>query len=190
VPTPAAQPTFGPGQYFEEDDPNKPDFDRDTIQGNHEFGYAQLTENPEFFAVWVTDEDGTHYLIVDMDCQIMTGGPDPNSGFFNIIRNIDSKYTDIQQAERHKDTHENSASSFRWGETIAAIAWGGCVVLTEGLCLPLVGIFGGLAGLSLNKDNDAQIEEDNIEIYRQEIEDFQNDLNGLFVIGQAIYGNP
>ena len=89
-----------------------------------------------------------------------------------------------------REAHKNTSRAFQVGEVLAAIAWGGCVFLTEGLCLPLVGVFSGLVGISLNKDNDVAVQQATIEGYRREIEGYQSDLQGLFIIGQAIHGQP
>jgi len=91
VPTPAAQPTYAPGQIYEEDDPNRPIPEQSLIEGNQKFGYAQLVENPDLYVVWITDENGAHYLIVDKDSQVLTGGSNPDSGFFKIISSIEDR---------------------------------------------------------------------------------------------------
>jgi hypothetical protein len=73
---------------------------------------------------------------------------------------------------------------------LITIAWGACYFITEGLCLPLVGVFGGFVGLKNNKNNDAKIQDTIIEGLRRDVEDIQSDLKGKFRIGQAIYGQP
>ena len=72
VPTPI--PTLGPGQYFEEE--NKPDVS--LIEGGDEqFGYGPLKDNPSLYAMWMTDEDGTHYFVVPKGDDSLLGDKDP-----------------------------------------------------------------------------------------------------------------
>jgi len=188
--TPIPHPTFGPGQYFEDDDPYSPQFDDDLIVGNKKYGYARFEENPDLYAVWITNEDGTHYLIVEKDSEVLTGGTDPNSGFFTLIMRIEEKYEQIQTAVDQRDAHYTTEKNYRWGEVVTTVIWSACVIFTEGLCLPLVGVFGGLFGLSMNKENDAKIQETIIDGHQREVANIQSKLRGKFKIGQVIYDQP
>lgn len=156
--TPAPIPTFGPGQYFEEDNPNSPQLDDGLIVGDRKFGYAQLTDNPDLYSVWITDENGMkHYLIVDKDSEVLTGGTDPGSGFFTLVSKREEKFNLILVAVDQKDAHYETGEKFAGGIVVSAIVWGLCITATGGLCLPFGGVFGGFIGLTFNKDNDARI---------------------------------
>ena len=189
--TPAPSPTFGPGQYFEEDDPNSPQFDDDLIVGNRKFGYAQLTDNPDLYAVWITDENGMkHYLIVDKDSEVLTGGTDPGSGFFILVNNREEKFNLILVAVDKKVKHQETGDKFAGGIVVSAAVWGLCMIATGGLCLPFGGVFGGFIGLTLNKDNDAGIQDTIIDGYQREVANIERRLRGKFKIGQIIYNQP
>jgi hypothetical protein len=127
---------------------------------------------------------------VEKDCEVLTGGTNPNNGFFTLIDQMEDNYSQILMAVDQRDAYHNTSRNFKWGEVLTGIGWGFCVILTEGLCLPLVGVFGGFVGLSINKDDDARIQETIIVGLQREIEGIEKDLRGRFKIGQAIYRQP
>jgi len=54
----------------------------------------------------------------------------------------------------------------------------------------LAPVFFGLFGLEENKANDADTQEAKINEYRRDINRYENDLRGPYIIGEAIYGQP
>jgi hypothetical protein len=188
--TPVPAPTLGPGQYFEADDPNRPQIDDNMIKGDQKFGYAQLLENPDLYAVWITDSDGTHYLIVDKGSEVLTGGTDPNSGFFTLIRQRDEKFNLILTAVDQRNEHKSTGDLFAGGTVVTGVIWGACIIATGGLCLPFGGVFGGFIGLTFNKDSDARIQQTIIDGYQREVAQIESDLRGKFTIGKIIHGQP
>ena len=179
-----------PGQYFEENDSNRPEVDADTLVGDALFGYAQLVGDPSLTAVWITDSEGTHYLIVDSASDVLTGGGDPNNGFFQLANHRDQIHSQILVALDNRDAHHETADTFRWGTLAAAIGWAACAILTGGLCLPVVAIGAGALWYTENKDNDAQVQQNLIEGYQRDLADDERLMRGRFKIGQSLYGQP
>jgi hypothetical protein len=189
--TPMPTPTYGPGQYFEGDDPNRPELNKDLIIGDNDFGYARLTENPDLYAVWITDESGIkQYLIVDKKSEVLTGGTDPDSGFFTLIRKRDEKFNLILTAADQRNEHKNTGDSFAGGIVVTGFIWGACILATGGLCLPFGGVFGGFIGLTFNEDSDARIQQTIIDGYQREVAQIESDLRGQFTIGRIIHEQP
>lgn len=188
--TPSPSPTLGPGQYFEEVDKNKPELDSDTIVGDMRFGFAQLIDNPNLYAVWITDADGTHYLIVESKNEVLTGGSDPKRGFIYLADRRETLQDQILRTYDQMTKHYNTANNFRLGSGSGAIVWALCVWFTGGWCLPALGIAGAFYGLSENKDNDAEIQQILIEGYRDEFFNCEKFMRGKFKVGQAIYDQP
>lgn len=181
-------PTLGPGQVFERDDPNRPRLDPDTIIGYQGFGFAQLTENSKLYAVWITDGEGTHYLIVPHDSEVLTGGTNPDGGFFHLAPLLEPLFDQIKTAGDDRKEHHETANNFRVSTLVVGIVWGICVIATEGLCLALGGFGGGLFGGSMLKDNDAAIQQNAIDSLNRQLEDVERRMRGKFKIGQVLYG--
>jgi hypothetical protein len=181
---------LGPGQYYEEEDINKPELDPDTVVGDIKFGFAELTDNPGLYLVWITDADGIHYLIVESTSEVLTGGTDPKRGFFYLADRRDILQDQIISAYDQMTAHNDTANTFRLGAGGGAVGWAFCVWITGGWCLPALAIVGTFIGLSENKDNDAEIQQILIEGYREEIADCERYMKGKFKIGQSIYDQP
>lgn len=136
----------------------------------------------------MSDSEGTHYLIVPHDSEVLTGGTNPDGGFFHLAARRETLLAQVVDAFDQRTAHHETANDFRWGTFIAAVAWGACVIITEGLCLALGGAGAGFFGLSMNKDNDAEIQEILIEGKRTELDTLEGRMRGKFEIGQVIYG--
>lgn len=188
APTAGPTPALGPGQTFEKDDPHRPRLDPENIHGDPRYGYAQLTEDPDLYAVWITNAEGTHYLIVPHDSQVLTGGTDPGGGFFFLVSRQETLQGQIMTATGARNEYYKTGNKLRVGTGVVALAWAACAIFTDGLCLALGGLGGGFFGLSIVKDNDAAIQENLIEVHRTELENIQRNLRGKFTIGQVLYG--
>ena len=188
--TPAPSPTLGPGQYFEEDDLNKPELDPDTIVGDRKFGFAQIIDNPGLYAVWITDADGTHYLIVENTSEVLTGETDPKRGFFYLADRRKTLKDNILRTYDQMTKHRDTANNFRLGSGGGAFAWALCAWITGGWCLSALGIAGAFYGLAENKDNDVEIQQILLKGYRDEFTDCERLMRGKFKIGQTIYDQP
>ncbi|OGO15079.1 MAG: hypothetical protein A2Z14_05370 [Chloroflexi bacterium RBG_16_48_8] len=68
IPAISPHPTLGPWQYFDENDMNRPEVDL-IEEGNDLFGYGPISGSDNLYAV--TDEVGTHYLIVHKDSELL-----------------------------------------------------------------------------------------------------------------------
>ena len=142
VPTPI--PTLGPGQYFEEE--NKPDVS--LIEGGDEqFGYGPLNDNPSLYAMWVTDEDGTHYFVVPKGDDSLLGDKDPltdqrlKNGFNQFIEDRDKTVTDMRSKRDDIHAHQRSREiTFYTVSAIVGFVAGFCIVVTLGVCGAAVAI--------------------------------------------------
>lgn len=101
-PTPVA--TIGPGAYFEASDTNRPDIEY--IEGGDEqFGYGPVEGYPGLYAMWTTDENGTHYFLTDEGSEQLFGTIDPltqnrrEDGFVHFIQQRDDKVKEIEDKE-------------------------------------------------------------------------------------------
>lgn len=118
VPTPL--PTLGPGQYFDADDPGRPEIDPDGVVGDGAFGYMELAGEDGLYLVWMTDELGTHYLVVDENSDLLTGGADLEAGFFELAARREQLNEAVALARDQQATHQRSGRNLRWG-TIAIL---------------------------------------------------------------------
>lgn len=146
---PTKIPTVGPGSSFDEGDPNKPAVQY-TEEGDADFGYGPLVGDDELYAVWTTDENGTHYVVVHKDSALLrgsedtaTGGRHPN-GFDELVKQREAtkqKFVqEVTQAETRVDT---SNRSFSIGLGVALVGSAVCIFVSFGACAPLVAIGGG-----------------------------------------------
>jgi hypothetical protein len=71
-------PPVGPGQYFEEGDPNRPAVLG--VQGDEQYGWAHVAGHPELVLIWYTDTSGTHYLVLDGTSDAFLGSLDRATG--------------------------------------------------------------------------------------------------------------
>ncbi len=144
IPGAAPIPTPGPGQYFEEDDPNRPEVLREA--GDDSYGYGPLASNPDLYAVWVTDGSGTHYYIVDGDSDLIWGDADPlggrrDNGLDDIIGARSSLLAQIAELVAARESRENTSRNLFWTGVGGLLVATACVAATLGAC----GIFAGLA---------------------------------------------
>lgn len=69
IPTSVPIPTLGPGQFF--DDDAKPRLI--SSHGDDRFGWGELAEDSDLVLIWVTDEQGTQYLVAEKDSDFFLG---------------------------------------------------------------------------------------------------------------------
>jgi len=144
IPGAEAIPTPGPGQYFEEDDPNRPEVLREA--GDAFFGYGPLASNPDLYAVWVTDGSGTHYYMVEKDSDLIWGDADPlggrrDNGLEDLIATRSSLLAQVSELVGLRGSRENTSRNLFWTGIGGLVLTGVCVAATLGAC----GIFAGLA---------------------------------------------
>ena len=139
-------PTIGPGSTFEQGDTNNPGI-RFIEKGDTVFGYGPLNGSDELYALWTTDKDGTHYVVVDKDSILLRGGIDlaTNSryenGFDDLIKQREEKKNLLDQEVAKIDPQDNTANSiFNIGAAAATVGAVVCILATFGVCAPIVGI--------------------------------------------------
>jgi hypothetical protein len=185
-------PTLGPGQYFDEKDVNQPQVYL-IEEGDEFFGYGPVSGNDDLYAVWITDESGTHYLIVHKDSELLRGDIDPvtdkriGNGFdqmmdpwVQISEDIESKLGDInEQQESRMSSH---------GTALGIAGFGGliCVVVTGGACLVTVGL-AALAswGKGVFHNGQRRAEIARLEELQNNLIDEETRIVGKFEIGKA-----
>ena len=182
IPTPL--PTIGPGSTFEQGDTNNPGV-RFIEKGDTAFGYGPLKGSDELYAVWTTDRDGTHYIVVHKDSVLLRGGIDPatNSryanGFDELIRLREEAQklldAEVAQIDPHNDTANNI---FNIGAAVATVGAVVCILVTFGACAPIVGIgaaliVGGFASQSVARAHGAaaRVHADSVESIEGELTD-------------------
>jgi hypothetical protein len=189
-PLPTAIPTLFAGQYFEEGDLGRPKVDEDAMEGDLQFGFQRLTENPDLYMVWMTDADGTHYMILRADSDVITGGNDPESGFLFLVRQRERVQDDILTTIDNRDTYRRSARNFRWGTVGALVVAGILTFVAPPAALVFVGIAGGAFWASRAQDTNAEVQQNILEALQRQARDFEGDLRQGFRIGQAMESIP
>ena len=164
VPTPL--PTIGPGSSFEDGDTNNPGV-RFIEKGDTTYGYGPLEGSDELYAIWTTDRDGKHYVVVHKDSILLRGGIDPatnsryENGFDDLIQQREDQKNLLNQEVAKIDPHENTANSiFNIGAAAATVGAVVCVLATFGICAPIVGIgaalmVGGFASQAVAREHRA-----------------------------------
>jgi hypothetical protein len=133
VPTPI--PTVGPGQYFEEGDPALPQAGQ--RHGNNRFGWATIPGQPGLVLVWVTDDEGTHYVVLDSGSDLFLGSLDSVT---NTRREDGVEDYILQREELQRQRLATAGEGMGMGAALGVLAWG------IGLC-PVTGGGGCVAGV-------------------------------------------
>lgn len=105
-----------------------------SIVGDEEFGYGEIRDSGGLYAVWVTDERGTHYLIVDgSDPQLTT---DRQDHFASLV----SDRAEDQAAIDERMVEIDGERGLRYGLDVGSFATilvgaGACAFITAGGCI-------------------------------------------------------
>lgn len=131
-------PTVGPGQFFEEN--NRPDVGEK--HGSDDFGWAKVRGKPGVVLVWVTDENGTHYMTMDATSDAFLGTLDEATssraadGFEDYV---------VQAEEIERQRIATAAQGIGSGAVVGVFAWGLGVCPATGGAGCVAGIIGGIA---------------------------------------------
>jgi len=141
-PLPTPIPTVGPGQYFEDDDPNQPEVGQK--HGDDKFGWGMIVGEPGLVLVWITDREGTHYAVVDETSDLFLGSLDPVT---NTRREDGIDDYIAQRDELQSQVLVTHAEGIGAGLAVGVLAWGIglCPVTGGGGCA--AGVVGGVAVL-------------------------------------------
>lgn len=117
IPTPI--PTVGPGQYFEEDDPNRPEVGQ--VHGDGRFGWGRIKDKPGLILIWVTDRDGAHYAVVEESSDLFSGALDSATG-----TRRDDGFDDYiaQREELVQETVATHGEGIAAGLALGVLGWG------------------------------------------------------------------
>lgn len=185
-------PTLTSGQYFENGDINQPQVAL-IEKGNEKFGYGPISGNDELYAVWITDDKGTHYLIVHKDSELLRGDIDSVTKkriangidhmmepWLETLDEINEKIGDINEQQ------ENRMSSHGTALGIAGIGGLICVVVTGGLCLVTVGLAAlGAWGKGVFHNGQRRAEISRLEELQNELIAEENRIIGKLEIGKS-----
>lgn len=135
-----------PGIYYDFDDGNLPPLKSKV--GDDEFGYGDILGQDNLVLVWITDENGTHYLIMDKNSDDFLGfqprdaDGNPQGG---RLEDDGFKYW-VDQREQRVDDYNSARNQFRasgiigvgagLGMLICALTAGvGCIVTALGVAV-------------------------------------------------------
>src|SRR3990172_2921360 len=189
-PVPTAIPTVFPGQYCDTLDTGCPPVDEAAMEGDLQFGFQRLADNPDLYMVWMTDQDGTHHMIVRSDSDVLTGGNDPQAGFLYLIREREKTHNNILTTVDNRNTYLESAKEARWWTVGLLAATGLCTFFAGPVCLVGLGLAGGAWWASKTADTNASIQQNNLEALQDHLSDIEADLKFGFQIGQAMESRP
>ncbi|MEK9137249.1 MAG: hypothetical protein AAB393_09005 [Bacteroidota bacterium] len=153
-PIPTPLPTVGPGQFFEEEDPDRPMYLR-IVKGDEQFGYGPMNDEQTLYLMWFTDSNGTHYRVVDNTSQLLFGTVDPitgerrTDGFDMRIQDRQTLLPELAALNNQVEGEGRAADvSFSVSFLFLGVGFGICIVASAGVCAIATPLFGA-AALSL-----------------------------------------
>ena len=193
IPGVAVVPTPDSGQYFEEDDPNRPEVLREA--GDDWFGYGALASNPDLYAIWVTDETGTHYLIVESDSDLIWGDTDRQgerlgNGLDGLIQQRSSLLNQIAELVGLSESRDNTSGTLFQIGIGGLILAGICVAATLGGCGVVLGAAGAFLAPAFVIQGDARENDTQVEVLATQLHDLEQLIRNRFAVGLARTGTP
>lgn len=132
TPVPTPLPTLGPGQYFQDGDDNLPELI--TRNGDDEFGYGEIKGASDLYLVWVTDENGTYYLVVDKEDEYFSSETKPDD-FLDLMSERESILKEMRDIEIKITEQQGSRKGSDQGAIIIVVIGGVfCNIITVGGC--------------------------------------------------------
>ena len=177
-----------PGNYYEGNDPSIPEVIDGTKVGDARFGYGQLLEDPSLYLVWITEAGIRKYLVLESTSNVLTGGPDPKMGFFQLAAERENILNKKVIDQEKRDTDERTTHEFQLGTGIASTAWAVCAIVTGGLCTPFIGIAAGVYWISRSQNNKVNDHQIDIDGAIRDIAEKERHMRGKFTVGMREYG--
>jgi hypothetical protein len=177
-------PTLGPGQYFEEDDPNRPDPKKVLITsfGDDFFGYGRIRDTNNLYLVWVSDRDGTHYLIIDGNAP---GFMDParTDEFSDLIADMSSKQQAVLEKMAELQRERAAGRDYFFYSMLSGTIGLGCLISGQLQCSVPAGIaFFSFLGLGRTRNNDANAIDAELDSLMVSLGRINENLRGTFEI--------
>jgi len=177
APVPTPIPTLGPGQGF--DQSTRPEVI--TEIGDDEFGYGEIADKPGLYLVWVTDENGTHYLTMDgADPQFR--GSTRDDDFADLIEARTETLKELGDKQDEIDKHQVQRTTYDV-VALGIIGIGAlvCGVITGGLCFAPFAV-GALTavGNAAAQNGAAQSLQPTLDELQGELEQDEANLSGRF----------
>ncbi len=192
MPSLMPMPTLGPGQDFEDEEIDQSQIN--VLHGDDKFGYGQFLDNEDLYIMWITDEDGTHYLVVDEGNDVLFGKYDQLTGerredesFMQFLIERTVKQNQLSEIEREIEGKEKLRDGLFF--TGYVVLFGGlaiCIFASAGACsiaTPIVGTGGmGLAGTAVTEAVGVDNAMDRYNDKLKEIREDENTLLGRFTL--------
>lgn len=186
VAAPSPMPTLGPGQFLDEGDPRLPAEIR-IEKGDEQFGYGPWNDEQTEYLMWYTDDDGTHYRVVDSTSQILFGTVDPitgerrDNGFDKKVEERESRKVELSDLNVALRGEERAFDkSVKFSAILLGVGLGICIFASAGLCTLATPILaaGAVAGMTFGVQisSDHATISDFIDAKKTEIETVENDL--------------
>lgn len=183
-------PTPGPGQAFESEDPNRPKV-AFIEGGDNRFGYGPLAEDGSLYAIWATDESGTHYLIVEKDSEFLVGSESGLRGYQDFIADRDPISRTIALTNTSRTSHDRTAETFaKIGFPILIVGAVVCEVVSLGACSPVIALGAGFLIPAFSNQQSARGEDDLIEVYNRQLRGFEDQLVGKYRQAESALSGP
>lgn len=138
LPTPL--PTVGPGQLFDEGDSAIPQVGQ--THGDDMFGWGKIVGESGLVLVWITDENGTHYVVVDDGSDLFLGSLDEVTG--ERMKDGIEDYIE-RRSELEKQRLAIAGEGISSGAAVGILAWGLGFCAETGGAGCVVGLVGGIA---------------------------------------------
>lgn len=145
-----------------------------------------MPEDPSLYLIWTTNENGTHYTVVSVDSDILSGGENPDMGFLTLVDQREQLHTNIELARDNRETKRSNATLLRW-RTIGLLAGGVvCTIASGGLCgLALIGIAATSFFASTQEDSDAEVYQNSVDSELEQLRTVEGDLRFRQRIAQS-----
>jgi len=194
-PTPI--PTLGPGSYFEEGDMRVP-VPSFIEAGDENNGYGPLAGEPGMYLIWVTDEKGKRYLVVEEDSEIFLGRIDEatgeriENGFDDYIQKWIEKRKELDLKQVEVNGHQRKRyGSHTVSVGIALVGGIACSIITAGACLIAFGT-AALAswGTGVYANGERATAQEELDLMQSDLDDFYNKVLGKFEQAVALGSIP
>ncbi|MGH2620247.1 MAG: hypothetical protein ACRDHG_06705 [Anaerolineales bacterium] len=193
-------PTVGPGQFFEEDDLNRPEY-LGIEEGDEEFGYGPINDEQTLYLMWFTDDNGTHYRVVDNTSQLLYGTVDPvtgqrrDNGFNMMIQDRQRLMAELADLNNQVRGEARAANGSFWASgLLIGVGLGICILASGGICAiaaPLLGAAGlSSAGLGiLNSVDETNVSEQR-DTQLARVEQVDSDMAQIFTFAEPPLPEP
>jgi hypothetical protein len=179
-------PTLAVGQYFERGDQDIPQIA--TMIGDDDFGYGRIVGSSNLFLIWISDADGTYYLVIDEE------DADTKGMWLDYKDFIDQRETKIQKIEQIERDIEGVVQSAKLWEAGIVIIVGVGTILCVTSGIGCIATFIALGVTSMIEVADLYGDEEKLQkdliASLEDLYDLESNLTGTYVNLQFTMRNP